>query len=76
MFYSAVSEDSGSSGLADSVVSVELSDSVAGVGLKKDDDSESYTLELTVYPLDTLETTYDQVVKYIENFNSRVDEGD
>ncbi|MCI8508754.1 MAG: hypothetical protein HFJ06_09365 [Lachnospiraceae bacterium] len=44
--------------------------------VKKDDDSESYTLELTVYPLDTLETTYDQVVKYIENFNSRVDEGD
>ena len=42
----------------------------------KDDDSESYTLELTVYPLDTLETTYDQVVKYIENFNSRGDEGD
>ncbi len=44
--------------------------------VEKDDDSESYTLELTVYPLDTLETTYDQVVKYIENFNSRVDEGD
>ncbi|MDE6759308.1 MAG: hypothetical protein K2J90_01370 [Lachnospiraceae bacterium] len=44
--------------------------------VKKDKDSESYTLELTIYPLDTLETTYDQVVKYIENFNSRVDEGD
>lgn len=44
--------------------------------VKKDKDSESYTLELTVYPLDTLETTYDQVVKYIEGFNARVDEGD
>lgn len=44
--------------------------------VKKDKDSESYTLELTVYPLDTLETTYDQVVNYIEGFNTRVDEGD
>lgn len=44
--------------------------------VKHDKDSDSYTLELTVYPLDTLETTYDQVVSYIENFNARVDEGD
>lgn len=38
--------------------------------------TDSYTLELTVYPLDTLETVYDQIVEYIENFNARVDEGD
>lgn len=44
--------------------------------VKHDKDSDSYTLELTVYPLDTLEATYDQVVSYIENFNARVDEGD
>lgn len=42
----------------------------------EDEDTGNYTLELTVYPLDTLETTYDQVVEYIENFNARVDEGD
>lgn len=41
-----------------------------------DKETDSYTLELTVYPLDTLETTYDQIVSYIENFNARVDEGD
>lgn len=41
-----------------------------------DKDGDSYTLELTVYPLDTLETTYDEVVAYIEGFNARVDEGD
>ena len=39
-------------------------------------DNDSYILELTVYPLDTLETTYDQVVAYIKDFNARVDEGD
>lgn len=44
--------------------------------VKHDKESDSYTLELTVYPLDTLEATYDQVVKYIEGFNARVDEGD
>ncbi len=44
--------------------------------VKHDKDSDSYTLELTVYPLDTLETTYDQIVSYIEGFNARVDEGD
>lgn len=44
--------------------------------VKHDKDSDTYTLELTVYPLDTLETTYDQVVSYIESFNARVDEGD
>ena len=41
-----------------------------------DKDTDSYTIELTIYPLNTLETTYDQVVTYIENFNARVDEGD
>jgi hypothetical protein len=44
--------------------------------VKHDKDTDSYTLELTVYPLDTLESTYDTVVSYIENFNSRVEEGD
>lgn len=44
--------------------------------VKKDKDTDTYTLELTIYPLDTLEATYDQVVEYIENFNARVDEGD
>lgn len=44
--------------------------------VKHDKDTDSYTLELTVYPLDTLETTYDTVVEYIENFNARVDDGD
>ena len=46
------------------------------VDVIEDKDTGNYTLELTVYPLDTLETTYDQVVSYIENFNARVDEGD
>lgn len=41
-----------------------------------DKETDAYTLELTVYPLDTLETTYDQIVSYIEAFNARVDEGD
>lgn len=44
--------------------------------VKHDKDKDGYTLELTVYPLDTLETTYDQIVAYIEDFNTRVDEGD
>ena len=44
--------------------------------VKQDKDTDRYTLELTVYPLNTLETTYDQVVAYIESFNARVDEGD
>lgn len=44
--------------------------------VKHEKDSDEYTLELTVYPLDTLETTYDTVVEYIENFNARVDDGD
>lgn len=44
--------------------------------VKHDKDGDGYTLELTIYPLDTLETTYDQVVEYIEGFNARVDEGD
>ena len=41
-----------------------------------DKDTDMYSIELTVYPLDTLETSYDQVVSYIENFNARVDDGD
>ncbi|MBR1598282.1 MAG: hypothetical protein IJ661_05105 [Lachnospiraceae bacterium] len=45
-------------------------------GVSHDSSSDSYTLELTVYPLDTLETCYDKVVEYIEGFNARVDEGD
>ena len=32
-------------------------------------------MELTVYPLDTLETSYDDVVAYIEDFNRKVDDG-
>ncbi len=44
--------------------------------VKNDKDGNGYTLKLTVYPLDTLETTYDEVVSYIEGFNTRVDEGD
>lgn len=44
--------------------------------VKQDEDGDGYILELTVYPLDTLETTYDQVVEYIEGFNARIDEGD
>ena len=43
--------------------------------VKKDKENDSYTLELTVYPLDTLESSYDEVVKYIEDFNTRVDDG-
>ena len=43
--------------------------------VKKDKDSDSYTLELTVYPLDTLEASYDEVVQYIEDFNTKVDDG-
>ncbi len=44
--------------------------------VKHDKDTDTYSIELTVYPLDTLENSYDQVVEYIENFNARVDEGD
>lgn len=44
--------------------------------VKEDKETGVYTLELTIYPLDTLETTYDDVVAYIENFNARVDDGD
>lgn len=44
--------------------------------VKHDENADQYTLEITIYPLDTLETTYDQVVAYIESFNARVDEGD
>lgn len=40
------------------------------------DESDNYTLEVTVYPLDTLETTYDSIVEYIERFNTKVDNGD
>lgn len=43
--------------------------------VKHDKDSDTYTVELTISPLDTLETSYDDVVAYIENFNSQVDEG-
>lgn len=41
-----------------------------------DEGSDSYTIELTIYPLDTLETSYGDIVEYIENFNSRIEEGD
>lgn len=44
--------------------------------VKEDKATNSYTLEVTIYPLDTLEATYDDVVAYIENFNARVDDGD
>lgn len=44
--------------------------------VKHEKDSDKYTLEVTIYPLDTLETTYDEVVQYIENFNAQVDDGD
>lgn len=43
--------------------------------VKKDKETDSYTLELTVYPLDTLETSYDDIVSYIEDFNTKVDDG-
>ena len=39
-------------------------------------DTDSYTVKLTVYPLDTLEVSYDRVVEYIEGFNARVEDGD
>lgn len=44
--------------------------------VKHDKSSDTYTLEVTVYPLDTLETTHEEIVAYIENFNARVDEGE
>lgn len=44
--------------------------------VKKDKDSDTYTLTLTVYPLDTLDACYDQIVEYIEGFDARVDDGD
>lgn len=43
--------------------------------VKHDKDTDRYTLEITVYPLDTLEATYDQVVSYIKDFNAKVDDG-
>lgn len=39
-------------------------------------ETDDYTIELTIYPLDTLEASYDDVVNYINIFNARVDEGD
>ena len=45
-------------------------------GVKHDSDTDSYVIELKVYPLDTLETSYDRVVEYIKSFNARVDDGD
>lgn len=44
--------------------------------VKEDKDSKGYIVEVTIYPLDTLESTHDAVVAYIEQFNSKVDEGD
>ena len=44
--------------------------------MKHNKDTDTYTLELTVYPLDTLETVYDEIVQYIETFNAHVEEGD
>lgn len=44
--------------------------------VKEDKETGSYTVEVTISPLDTLEATYDDVVAYIEGFNARVDEGD
>lgn len=44
--------------------------------VKEDKSTDSYIVEVTVYPLDTLETTYDDVVAYIEKFNAQVEEGD
>lgn len=40
------------------------------------DDTDSYVLQMTIYPLDTLEVCYDRVVEYIEAFNARVEDGD
>lgn len=40
-----------------------------------DKENDTYTLEVTVYPLDTLEKTHDKVVEYITRFNESVDEG-
>ncbi|MDO5155618.1 MAG: hypothetical protein Q4D51_06600 [Eubacteriales bacterium] len=42
----------------------------------EDKESGQYIAEVTIYPLDTLECTYDTVVSYIENFNAKVEEGD
>ena len=42
----------------------------------QDKESGEYVVEVTVYPLDTLESTYDTVVAYIESFNAKVEEGD
>ena len=44
--------------------------------VKEDKSTDSYIVEVTIYPLDTLETTYDDVVAYIEKFNAQVEEGD
>ncbi|MDD6071327.1 MAG: hypothetical protein PUC12_11030 [Clostridiales bacterium] len=44
--------------------------------VKEDKSTDSYIVEVTVYPLDTLETTYDDVVAYIEKFNAQVEDGD
>lgn len=44
--------------------------------VKEDKNTDSYIVEVTIYPLDTLETTYDDVVAYIESFNAQVEEGD
>ncbi|MBE5923022.1 MAG: hypothetical protein E7271_00960 [Lachnospiraceae bacterium] len=45
-------------------------------GVKEGKNGEPYIIQLTVYPLDTLETSYDSIVAYIEDFNARVDDGD
>ena len=42
----------------------------------KQQGSDNYVIKLTVYPLDTLETSYDRIVEYIESFNAKVADGD
>jgi len=44
--------------------------------VKQDKNSDGYIVEVKIYPLDTLESTHDSIVSYIEGFNSKVDEGD
>lgn len=38
--------------------------------------SGTYTVDITIYPIDILTITHDDVVAYIEDFNNRVDAGE
>lgn len=41
----------------------------------KDKETGNYTVEVLIYPIDILDTTYDDVITYIDGFNTRKQDG-